>query len=93
MSGGIAYVLDEAGDFAEKSCNRAMVDLEPLELPEDIEFVKSMIQRHIGYTRSPKGQWVLDNWGTMLPRFIKVFPRELKRALREQQEKEMAPAA
>jgi glutamate synthase (NADPH) large chain len=29
MSGGIAYVLDEAGDFA-KLCNMAMVELEPV---------------------------------------------------------------
>jgi len=29
MSGGVAYVLDEAGDF-EKLCNMAMVQLEPV---------------------------------------------------------------
>ena len=29
MSGGIAYVLDEDGDFARR-CNLAMVDLEPV---------------------------------------------------------------
>ena len=29
MSGGIAYVLDEAGDF-EKLCNLSMVELEPV---------------------------------------------------------------
>jgi glutamate synthase (NADPH/NADH) large chain len=29
MSGGIAYVLDEAGDFP-KLCNMAMVELEPV---------------------------------------------------------------
>ena len=31
MSGGIAFVLDENGDFAEKRCNTAAVDLEPRE--------------------------------------------------------------
>jgi glutamate synthase domain-containing protein 3 len=30
MSGGIAYVLDEKGDFAVKRCNTAGVDLEPV---------------------------------------------------------------
>ena len=34
MSGGIAYVLDEAGDF-EQRCNMAQVELEPIE-QEDI---------------------------------------------------------
>ena len=32
MSGGIAYVLDEEGDFAQR-CNLAMVELEPI--PEE----------------------------------------------------------
>ncbi len=35
MSGGIAYVLDEAGDF-ESRCNMAMVDLEPVVEEEDL---------------------------------------------------------
>ena len=36
MTGGIAYVLDEKGDFAEKRCNTAGVDLEPVSEPEDV---------------------------------------------------------
>jgi glutamate synthase (NADPH/NADH) large chain len=35
MSGGIAYVLDERGDF-EKLCNMAMVELEPVPAEEDV---------------------------------------------------------
>src|SRR5690606_6633036 len=35
MSGGVAYVLDEEGDFA-KRCNMAMVDLEPVPEEDDI---------------------------------------------------------
>ncbi len=80
MSGGFAYVLDEAGDFAEKSCNRSMVDVDPLD-PEDVAFVKKLVERHVAYTNSPKGRWVLDNWENMLPKFIKVFPKELKKAM------------
>ena len=34
MSGGIAYVLDEAGDF-ERRCNLAMVELEPIKAEDD----------------------------------------------------------
>ena len=68
MSGGFAYVLDEAGDFAEKACNHSMVDLDPLDDPKDIAFVKGLIERHVEYTKSPKGQWVLDNWESMLPK-------------------------
>ena len=90
MSGGFAYVLDEAGDFAEKAANHSMIDLEPLEDPQDIELIRDLIKRHVGYTNSPKGQWVLDHWDDMLPRFIKVFPKELKRALADRYEEERA---
>jgi glutamate synthase domain-containing protein 2/glutamate synthase domain-containing protein 1/glutamate synthase domain-containing protein 3 len=92
MSGGFAYVLDESGEFADKCCNHEMVDLESLDLAEDIEFVRTMIGGHIEYTRSPKAQWVLDNWDSMLPKFIKIFPKDLKRALREQREKAVVQA-
>jgi glutamate synthase (NADPH/NADH) large chain len=80
MSGGIAYVLDEAGDFAEKRCNTAGVDLEPID--EDAGLVRSLIERHFEFTRSPRAKWILENWSTMLPKFIKVFPHEYKRVLR-----------
>ena len=44
MSGGIAYVLDEAGDFADK-CNHEMVDLDPVEADEDIAELLDLIER------------------------------------------------
>ena len=40
MSGGIAYVLDEKGDFAEKRCNLAGVDLEPVMDTDDIQLLR-----------------------------------------------------
>ena len=43
MSGGIAYVLDEKGDFAEKRCNTAAVDLEPVPA-EDVDLLYSIDQ-------------------------------------------------
>ncbi len=81
MSGGIAYVLDETGEFAKVNCNLAGVDLEPVESMEDINVVHNLIRRHVEYTRSPRGQWILENWATMLPQFVKVFPHEYKRVL------------
>ena len=90
MSGGFAFLLDEAGDFAEMSVNPEMVDCDPLDDPEDIDYVKTMIRRHIGYTNSPKGQWVLDHWDDMLPKFIKVFPKELKKAMSDRVAQEKA---
>ena len=88
MSGGIAYVLDEHGDFAEKAICNAEIDIDPFDDPADTAFVRNLIERHVDCTKSPKGQWVLEHWQSMAPRFIKVFPRELKRALRERAERE-----
>ena len=88
MSGGIAYVLDEHGDFAEKAIYNAEIDIDPFDDPADIAFVRNLIERHVGYTKSPKGQWVLEHWQSMAPRFLKVFPRELKRVLREREKRE-----
>jgi len=80
MSGGIAYVLDEKGDFAEKRCNKAAVDLEPVPV-EDVEHLRGLIARHVEATGSPRGTWILENWDSMLDKFIKVFPHEYKRVL------------
>lgn len=80
MSGGIAYVLDEAGDFATR-CNTQMAGLERLEDSEEIDQVYQMIQRHADYTRSPKAAKVLANWQAMIPKFVKVMPRDYKRVL------------
>jgi glutamate synthase (NADPH) large chain len=81
MSGGIAYVFDERGDFTEKRCNLASVDLEPVIEPRDIELVHGLVQRHYELTGSKRAKNVLDNWLEVLPRFIKIFPHEFKRVL------------
>ncbi|MGD1931732.1 MAG: glutamate synthase large subunit [Leptolyngbyaceae cyanobacterium] len=80
MSGGVAYVLDEAGDFATR-CNTEMVDLERLEDPEEILELHDMIQNHVKYTGSAKGDRVLTAWNDIVPKFVKVMPRDYKRVL------------
>lgn len=79
MSGGVAYILDEAGDFASR-CNNEMADIEPLDA-EDIDKIRKAIEKHVHYTKSQKGQKVLANWEEMLPKFVKVMPRDYKRVL------------
>jgi glutamate synthase domain-containing protein 3 len=81
MSGGIAYVFDETGAFGQSRCNRAGVDLEPIFEEEDIALLRTLITRHVDYTGSPRGKWILENWAEMLPKFVKVFPHEFKRVL------------
>jgi glutamate synthase domain-containing protein 2/glutamate synthase domain-containing protein 1/glutamate synthase domain-containing protein 3 len=80
MSGGIAYVLDEAGDFARR-CNLQLVGLEKLEDPDEIESVWKMVQRHQTYTRSARAAQVLADWNRFVPKFVKVMPKDYKRVL------------
>jgi glutamate synthase (ferredoxin) len=80
MSGGVAYVLDETGDFAGR-CNQKMVVLEKLEDAAEIEEVRQMIHRHGQYTRSQRAFKILALWEEMTPKFVKVMPVDYKRML------------
>jgi len=79
MSGGIAYVLDEDGDFPRR-CNPGMVDLEEI-TKEDEETILRSLRRHFQYTRSKRADEVLRKWASLAPKFVKVFPRDYRRAL------------
>ena len=79
MSGGTAYILDEAGDFATR-CNLQMVALEKMEAAE-AEQVRLLIKRHADYTKSQKAFKVLALWEEMAPKFVKVMPKDYKRVL------------
>ena len=81
MTGGLAYVLDQNGDFPSIYCNRTEVDLESVAEPSDIEMLRRLIARHGELTGSPQAKWILGNWEVALPKFIKVFPHEYKRVL------------
>jgi glutamate synthase (NADPH) large chain len=81
MSGGIAYVYDDQGDFSARRCNQASVDLEPLINADDIDKIQSLLARHRDLTGSPRAAWVLEHWADAQPLFIKVFPHEYKRVL------------
>ncbi|HEY3412545.1 MAG TPA: glutamate synthase large subunit [Armatimonadota bacterium] len=78
MSGGIAYVIDEAGDFSRRY-NRDMVTLGRLEDPEEIAEVQGIIRRHVENTCSARGAAVLEKWDEMCPRFVKVLPNDYRR--------------
>jgi len=80
MSGGIAYVLDQHNQF-EPRCNREMVDLEPLIDADDIDFVQVAIMKHVTHTGSRYAERLLAEWSAVQHRFVKVMPREYKRAL------------
>ncbi|GAB4858435.1 glutamate synthase [NADH] [Ancistrocladus abbreviatus] len=80
MSGGIAYVLDIDGKFHSR-CNPELVDLDEVVEEEDIMNLRMMIQQHQRHTDSQLAKDVLANFDNLLPKFIKVFPRDYKRVL------------
>jgi glutamate synthase (ferredoxin) len=80
MSGGVAYVLDETGQFPSK-CNPQMVALEKLEAADEIEQLWKLIQRHHTYTRSALAARILGDWKSLVPKFVKVMPKDYKRVL------------
>ena len=107
MSGGIAYVYDEDGQFA-KRCNMAMVSLDKvLTTAEQTETLKAhlwhrglsdeaqlkqLLADHNRWTGSKRARELLDNWDAARPKFVKVFPNEYKRALGEIHAKKVALA-
>ena len=80
MSGGVAYVLDEAGDFATR-CNLELVGLEKLTDVDEIEEVWKLIQRHQTFTQSERAGKILGDWKSFIPKFVKVMPQDYKRVL------------
>jgi glutamate synthase (NADPH) large chain len=105
MSGGIAYVYDEDGQFA-KRCNTAMVSLEKvLTTAEQTDTIsqgiwhrgetdeaqlKKLLEDHNRWTGSKRARELLDNWDLSRTKFVKVFPLEYKRALGEIHAKRLA---
>jgi glutamate synthase (ferredoxin) len=84
MSGGVAYVIDEIGDFVGKRLNPEMVKVYPLVECEDseIEEVKALVSKHVEYTDSQRGKAILDDWDNFLNKFLKVLPEDYERVLR-----------
>jgi glutamate synthase (ferredoxin) len=73
-------VLDEAGDFPAH-CNQEMVVLEKLKGADEIEEVWKLIQRHQAYTKSERAAKVLADWRKLVPKFVKVIPKDYQRVL------------
>jgi len=89
MSGGFAYVLDLDGEFA-KRCNPAMVDLEAITDSDDESALKRLIENHQKYTGSKRAAEILAAWAQYRAKFVKVFPKEYRRALAELGQKKVA---
>ncbi len=87
MSGGIAFVYDVKGRFAE-NCNKEMVDLDPVDA-EDAILLNDMITKHYAYTGSNVARFVLDDFDNQLQHFVKVFPKDYKKVLSEKKKQKV----
>jgi glutamate synthase (NADPH/NADH) large chain len=81
MSGGVAYVYNPDKKF-EQHCNMELVDFDPFD-EDDIERLKEMVENHFNYTGSGVAEGILKDWDSSLKSFVKVMPREYKKALQK----------
>src|SRR5436190_487231 len=91
MSGGIAYVLDFDGDFAER-CNLEMVELETPSA-EDFEEIRALVEEHRARTASTVATHVLAEWQSLIGSWVKVMPTDYKRVLAEARSRRAEPAS
>jgi glutamate synthase (ferredoxin) len=80
MSGGVAYVLDDA-DQLKGNVNLSMVALEKIETPAELAALRTLVQRQAELTGSARAQEVLAAWDTLSAKFVKVMPKDYKRML------------
>jgi glutamate synthase (NADPH/NADH) large chain len=83
MSGGVAYVFAPDRDTLRLNCNLELVELETVEDAADVAELRELIERHARFTGSTLAEGILAAWEASLPQFVKVMPRDYKRALAE----------
>jgi len=88
MSGGIAYVLNESGNF-DYFCNMGMVELSLVEEVNEMKELLELIERHYRFTGSKKAQMIIDDPDKYISTFIKVVPYDYKKVLQEQKLEEL----
>ncbi len=79
MSGGIAYIFDIKGNF-HSCCNTEMVDLDSCN-ETDKALIQTMLKKHVSYTGSSAGNFILNDIENQLQHFVKVFPKDYKKVL------------
>jgi glutamate synthase domain-containing protein 3 len=84
MSGGVAYIYDPYKRLRQY-CNMELVDFDPFD-EQDVERLQEMIENHYNYTDSDVAENILQHWEESLASFVKVMPREYKKALQKMEE-------
>ncbi|MDJ0554991.1 MAG: glutamate synthase-related protein [Microcoleaceae cyanobacterium MO_207.B10] len=73
MTGGIAYFLDEVGDFPAR-VNNEIVSIQRVSTPAGEAQLQELISLHLENTGSEKAKAILANWSEYLPKFYQVVP-------------------
>ncbi len=81
MSGGIAYVWDERRDLYLR-VNKELVSIEPVTKKQDQEELRTLLERHLRATGSPRAKAVLESFEDSLPKFKKILPYDYDEMLR-----------
>ncbi|HEX7943530.1 MAG TPA: hypothetical protein VF495_02630, partial [Phenylobacterium sp.] len=84
--------IDEAGRPSQRSIsveNSGMGDL----LAHDAERLRILIERHHLHTGSRRAAEILEYWDDVLPSFVKVMPRDYRKALQDMANERAAAAA
>ena len=94
MSGGIAYVYDDQGDFSTRRCNKASVDLEPLDpMPTTSTEVRGLLERHRDLTGSPRAAWILEHWADAQPQVHQGLPARVQARARRRARRQPSTAS
>jgi glutamate synthase (NADPH/NADH) large chain len=51
----------------------------------DLQRIRTLVEKHLHYTGSNRAREILDDWSTYAGRFIKVMPVDYRRALETMQ--------
>jgi glutamate synthase domain-containing protein 2/glutamate synthase domain-containing protein 1/glutamate synthase domain-containing protein 3 len=94
MSGGIAFVLDEFGEFEHGGqCNTGMVELAHVTDRGELELLRRLVEQHARYTGSARAKRELGRWERAQRLFVAVVPTEYRKALERRADADAATAA
>jgi glutamate synthase (NADPH/NADH) large chain len=78
MTGGLAWIYDEDGEFLGKSRHhKGFLEAQPWnELDDDArQSIRELVELHATHTVSTRAGWLLENWTDQAGKFVRLTPR------------------
>jgi glutamate synthase (NADPH/NADH) large chain len=76
MTGGMAFVYDEAGTF-EDYVNEESVVFQRIQVPYYEDMVRDLVTEHVQETQSRFAEQLLNDWHLVRHRFWQITPKEM----------------